>query len=274
MRNRITWGIMSAVMFISAGVLIFYFFWANGYIDPPSTSPSTEYTQFTYPSLPSEIDPSEIAAIDVTDDFTDKSSEDHKGWSYVCPVDFAQLQAANPDIIGWFYMTNPYISQPILRSPVDDSYYLSHNAEKEYDRSGALYVESNYNTTTLDDLVTVIYGHRMSSGAMFGSLQSALSDVDLTSNPQFIVIYTPKNVYIYQICATIPRDKTHILYYNDFNNESVYTSFINNVYSSTASETDLVDSIRPQYGDKLIILSTCLRRDRTQRFLVIAKRLN
>ena len=272
MNKRLIWGLMSAVMFISAGVLIFYFFWANGFIDPPKTSPTTAYSEFTYPSLPSVIELTPTP-VDASQDYIDKKDKDREGSGYVSPVNFDELQATNSDIIGWMYMTTPYISQPILRSGSDDGFYLAHNATKAYDRSGSLYVEGSYNGSTFDDMCTIIYGHRMSNGSMFGNLQSTLEDVDLSAEPQYIVIYVPGGYRIYQICATIPKDSKHILHYNNFNNESTYNSFINSVYNASGSEVQYASCERPHYGDKLLILSTCLRRDRTQRFLVIAKEL-
>ncbi|SCW59381.1 Sortase family protein [Ruminococcaceae bacterium YRB3002] len=269
MNKRMMWGTMSAVMFISAAVLIFYFFWANGFITPPEIAPTTEYTEFTYPSLPS----AEQLTPEAVEYHINKLNEDRKGQLYVNPVNFEELQASNPDIIGWLYMTKPLISQPILRSSTDDAFYLSHNAEKKYDRAGSLFVEHAYNGSTFDDNVTVIYGHRMSSGAMFGSLQSTLSGIDLSSDEQFIVIYTPDGYKIYQICATIPHDKKHLMYYNNFDSESGFNRFIKQVYNSRGSAVDLNNEARPVYGDKIIILSTCLRGDRTQRFLVIAKQV-
>ncbi len=266
--KRITWIILSAVMFISAGVLIFYFLWANGFIAPPDVSPTTEYAEFTYPSLDSteHLTP---------DGVIKRLDPEHKGTvdQDKNPVNFEELQAMNPDIIGWIHMSSPFISQPILRSPTNDSYYLSHNASKKYDKAGSLFIEHKYNGTDFEDMCTIIYGHRMSNGAMFGNLQATMNKLDLSANTQYIVIYLPDNVKIYQICATIVRDKRHILYYNNFDSESSYSSFIDEVYSSRGKNVELVDDAKPEYGDKLLILSTCLRGDRTQRFLVIAKEI-
>jgi len=271
MNKKIVWGFMSAIMFISAGVLVFYYFWANGFIDPPETAPTASYSEFTYPDLPDTI--AVPSAVDVSGNFDNKVDGDRAGNIYNNPVNFVELKAANSDIIGWIYMTTPHISEPILRSTSNDNFYLAHNATGEYSRAGSLYIESRYNGTDFSDMCTIIYGHRMSDGSMFGSLQASLEDVDLTSNPQYIVIYLPNSVKIYQICATIPRDKMHVLHYNNFDDESGYNRFIDQVYNASGDEVDLVDDLRPQYGDRLLILSTCLRRDRTHRFLVIAKEL-
>ena len=257
-------------MFISAGVLVFYFLWANGYIDPPEVSPTSEYEEFTYPSL----DPSEQVRPDSVLKRLDPGSKGGGDGQLNIPVNFEELKKVNPDIIGWLHMSSPFISQPILRSPSNDSFYLSHNASKKYDKAGSLFVEHKYNSDDFSDMCTIIYGHRMSNGAMFGNLQATMDKIDLTANPQYIVIYLPDNIKIYQICATIKRDKRHILYYNSFDKEESYTSFIDQVFSSKGSAVDLVDSAKPQFGDRLLILSTCLRTDRTQRFLVIAKELD
>ena len=186
-------------------------------------------------------------------------------------VDFDELKAANSDIVGWLYMTTPYISQPVLRSGSDDSYYLSHGANGDYDRNGSLFMEGKYNSADFSDPCTIIYGHRMSDGAMFGNLQASFDGVDIVNNAQYVVIYLPNETKIYHIIATVPYEIKHILYYNDLSNESVYNKFIDKIYATTGSEVQLVTDDKPQYGDKLLILSTCLRTDRTRRFLVIAK---
>ena len=269
MNKRIIWIAMSAVMFISAGVLIYYFFWANGFINPPDTSPTTEFSEFTYPSLESEPITPEQVELEI-----EKINGGRSGAEFKSPVDFEQLQQSNKDIIGWIHMSSPFINQPVLRHTKNDSFYLSHNAAKKYDRAGALYVEHAYNGADFEDMCTIIYGHRMSNGAMFGNLQATMKKLNIASDPQYIVIYTPKKVKIYQICATIPHDKLHILHYNNFDKESVYKKFIDMVYSKSGSEVQLAKDIKPKYGDKLLILSTCLRADRTKRFLVIAKLTN
>lgn len=277
MNKRYVWITLAVVMFVSAGILVFYFFWANGYIVLPNSSPTTSYAEFTYPSLDTEpwmnIGSPTPTPRDASADYMDKENQDHEGINYNSPVDFAQLQAMNPDIVGWLYMNDPEISQPILRSSSDDSFYLSHGANKSYDRAGSIYMESQYNSGDFNDMVTMLYGHRMSSGAMFGNLQTGLEGVDLTNEPHYIVIYTPERMRIYRICATAPRDKKHVMHYNNFDNESVYNNFISQIYNQTGSAASHVNELKPQYGDRLLILSTCLRTDRTRRFLVIAKEL-
>lgn len=264
MNRRVVWIVLSVIMFLSGGVLLFYFFWANGYIDPPKTAPTASYSEFTYPSLPSEITVTTTNSTDVI--------QPTESTAYVSPVDFEQLKTTNPDIVAWLYMTTPYISQPILMSE-DDKFYLTHGPTAEYDRNGSLFIESEWNNPQFDDTINIIYGHRMSDGQMFGNLQASYEDVDLVTDPQYVVIYLKDSSKTYHIIATIPWDSNHILFYNDFSTESGYDEFFDEVYSLSGDGVNLIADEKPKFGDKILILSTCLRTDRTKRYLVIAKEI-
>ena len=170
-------------------------------------------------------------------------------------------------------MTAPEISQPILMHKKDDDFYLSHNFVGKYSRDGSFYIEKSYNSPDFDDPVTIIYGHRRRSGHMFGDLQNTISKKDINADPQYVVIYLPNSTKTYHIIATIRHDSTHILHYNDFSKKSVFDEFFAKAYKQTGTGVQLVGAEKPQYGDKVLILSTCLVGDRTKRFLVIAKEL-
>ncbi len=184
-KKRLIYAFMSAVMFISGGVLLYYFFWANGYIDPPKEAPVIEYSEFTYPSLPEKIEPSATSATESADETNEKK----EGRQYENPVNFDELKKTNKDIVGWIYMTSPLISQPILMSSNNDAYYLSHSATGSYAKSGSFFIEKKYNKPNFEDPVTIVYGHRQSDGSMFGNLEMTLNEIDINQEPQYIVIY-------------------------------------------------------------------------------------
>ena len=277
--KRLLYSVMSAVMFISGILLMFYFLWTNGYINVPrGIIPTEEITDFTYPSLPSEIKPIETKQANTETNSTEtgetqNSNRGKSGVQYDSPVDFAELKKTNNEIIGWLYMTDPSISQPILMHKNNDDFYLSHNVTGKYSRDGSFYIEKTYNKPDFNDPVTIIYGHRRRSGTMFGDLQNTISRKNINDDPQYVVIYLPDSTKIYHIVATIRHDNTHILYYNDFSKQSVFDEFFDKAYKQTGTAVQLVTSEKPQYGDKVLILSTCLVGDRTKRFLVIAKEL-
>ena len=268
-KKRLIYAFMSAVMFISGGVLLYYFFWANGYIDPPKEAPIIEYSEFTYPSLPEKIEPSATSATESADE----TNESKEGRQYENPVNFDELKKTNKDIVGWIYMTSPLISQPILMSSNNDAYYLSHSATGSYAKSGSFFIEKKYNKPNFEDPVTIVYGHRQSDGSMFGNLEMTLNEIDINQEPQYIVIYLPESTKIYHIVATICHNNKHILHYNNFSKESEWNNFFNQAYKQSGKGVQLVKDEKPKFGDKVLILSACLRTDRTKRYLVIAKEL-
>ena len=270
--KKLFYSVISVIMFISGAAMMFYFLWENGYIDmPKSAAPSEEYADFTYPSLPADIKPTEQTT--KPSEETEETGTEPAETEYQSPIDFVQLKKANADVIGWIHMTNPDISQPLVMHKKNDSYYLSHGPDGKYNKKGSFYIERSYNNADLEDPVTIIYGHRKSDGSMFGTLQKTMEKIDLANNPQYVVIYLPNSTKTYHIIATIRHDSSHVLVYNNFNKKADYDKFFNMVYSSKGTGVQLVAGEKPEFGDKVLILSTCFKTDRNKRFLVIAKEL-
>lgn len=192
--------------------------------------------------------------------------------TYESKIDFESLQKKNPDIYAWIEIPDTEISYPVVQNPDDDTYYLNHDAYKERYDGGALFSEHNYNGTDLEDPVTVIYGHRMNSGAMFGELQSIYSDSEDFMNHKKIIMYLPDKELTYTVFAALPYDNRHILYNYDFNTDGIYRKFFASIYQTRAIGANFneeIDEVEP--SQRVLILSTCLNGDRTQRYLVMAR---
>ena len=190
--------------------------------------------------------------------------------SYVSAVDFDSLQAINPDIYGWLEIDGTMITYPIVQSPDDDTFYLDHNSDGNYSANGAIFSESKYNSGDLSDPVTILYGHHMQSGAMFGTLQQYYSDAGLFARDVPIRIYTPDAILEYGVFAALPYSSDHILYYNDFSDPQVFKTFFESVFNTRELGANFNEAYAPQAGDKVLILSTCLIGNNTRRFLVMA----
>ncbi len=132
---------------------------------------------------------------------------------YESPVDFASLQEMNPDIYAWLYIPETDISYPILQSgDGDDEFYLNHDSTGKSSRDGSIFTQGAYNAKDFNDPVTLVYGHHMRSGAMFGNLQEIYSAQGGLKAHQAIVVYLPDRELRYQVFAAVPHDMRHILY--------------------------------------------------------------
>jgi len=192
--------------------------------------------------------------------------------AYVSPVDFEDLWEMNPDAYAWLYIPDTKVNYPILQREGDDTFYLNHNSEGKSSKAGAIFTEETYTNKDFSDPVTLVYGHNMRSGDFFGSLQTIYSSLDGMETYRDIIVYMPDQELHYEVFATVPHDMRHILYYNDFTDPEVYQAFLEQVFSVRSINASIDKSAEVTVDDQLLILSTCLRGDSHQRFLVLAKK--
>lgn len=176
----------------------------------------------------------------------------------------------NPDIIAWLEVPGAAICEPVMRHPTDDSYYSAKAPDGKENRNGALYVQAKYNAGDFSDPVTMIYGNSTSETAPFYELQELYSgSFDACRT---VYLHTPEATQEYEVFASVPHSSIHILHYYDFHSARRYKSFFDSIFSTRALGMHLMEEDRPQGGkDRVIILSTGLRGDPLQRYLVMAK---
>lgn len=187
---------------------------------------------------------------------------------YLSPIDFEKLQKTNPDGYAWLEIEGADISYPIFFKEGDNSFYLNHNIDGEYDKAGALFTE-DYNSTDFSDPATVIYGHNMASGAFFGLLEEKYSNPKFFKENNKLNIYMPTEMRSYKIFAALPFSDTHILHYYNFSNNRSYDNFLEDIYGTRSLEAIFNTDIKVTNDDKIVILLTC-RAEFDERYLVLA----
>lgn len=189
---------------------------------------------------------------------------------YESPVDFDALQAVNPDVCGWLDIPDTDISYPILLRETDNSYYLDHAENGGSSAAGCIFME-NYNHRDLNDPALAIYGHHLRNGAYFGNLQNLFETKEGFNAHRDIFIYTPDRQIHFQVFAAVPYSNAHLLYTYHFGNVFEYRDFIQRVSEIRSFSAQIDTDALPEFGQQLVILSTCLKGDNTQRYLVIGK---
>lgn len=191
---------------------------------------------------------------------------------YVSPVDFAALREMNPDIYAWLYVPGTDINYPLLQREGDDAYYLDRNSQGETDKNGSLFTEGTFNSKDFADPVTVVYGHHMKSGAMFGNLQATYSSAENLEKFGEMVVYLPEEEHHYRVFAGVPFSNAHLLYYYDFSDDGIYQAFLDHIRSFRALDANFLEESAPVPGEQMLVLSTCLQGNNKRRYLVLAKR--
>ena len=188
------------------------------------------------------------------------------------PIDFATLQEANPDIYGWLRIPGTEFDFPLVQREGDDSFYLTHDSDGAENPAGAIFTESAYNSTTMDDPITVAYGHQMHAGTMFGRLQETYSQENALEDYGEIIVYLPDKEYHYQVFAAVPYDNRHILYNYDGSDPRRVTAFLNSIYQVREIGAQFNENVPVSNDDKFLVLSTCLAGNSERRYLVLAVR--
>ena len=180
------------------------------------------------------------------------------------PVDFESLKKVNEDIIGWIRVNALDISYPIAQS-TDNDYYLHRTFERVDNFAGCIFMEYQ-NHSDFSDKNTIIYGHNMKNGSMFGTLRKFYEDEVYEKAPYFW-IYTPDKIYRYDIfsCAEVPVDS--LAYQITFSEEGSFEKYISDAYSRSVVKGNDI-KVTPE--DKIVTLSTCTGNEAT-RFIVQGK---
>ena len=86
-----------------------------------------------------------------------------------CPtVQFDELLKTNGDVIAWIYGANTHINYPVVQGS-DNDYYLRHLLDGTWNDNGSIFMDCA-NSADFSDQNSLIYGHNMTSGAMFSNL--------------------------------------------------------------------------------------------------------
>ena len=78
------------------------------------------------------------------------------------------------DMVGWITLDDTNIDYPVMQG-TDNTVYLNKDPYGEFSLSGSIFLDSR-NSSDFTDEYSVIYGHHMEYGVMFGALDDYLDE--------------------------------------------------------------------------------------------------
>ena len=184
-------------------------------------------------------------------------------------VDFDKLKSVNEDVVGWIYVDAlPDISYPIVKGK-DNQTYLHQTYEKNYNFAGTIFVDYE-NSGDFSDCNTLVYGHNMKNGSMFGHLKKFRENDKLYKQDKYFWILTPERNYRYEIITaytTGVNSDTYTLFKGPGEEFEKYLETIKGYSEIQTDDTDLT------IKDRIVTLSTCTGNEST-RFVVQGKRVD
>lgn len=191
---------------------------------------------------------------------TEEVSDTEQGPQPPFDVDFAALQGVNPDVVGWIYIEAlDGISYPVVQGE-DNEEYLHTTYEKNYNFAGTIFIDYE-NSRDFSDCNTLVYGHNMKNGSMFGRLKNFSEDQTTYEKSKYFWIFTPEKDYRYEIISaytTGVNSDTYTLFKGPGDEFQEYLDTIKGYSEIETDDTELT------IKDRIVTLSTCTGNDATR----------
>lgn len=185
--------------------------------------------------------------------------------------EYAAAYEDNSDLVGWMIIDGTPINYPVMQTPDRVDYYLHRNFQREHNSHGCLYVRESCDVFAPSDNLT-IYGHHMKDGSMFKALDKYMDPEFRDKYPtiRFDTLYTHQTYTIFAVFTTTASVGKGFSYhlFEDAADEAEFNEFVSTCKSLAIYDT----GITPQFGDKLISLSTCEYSQANGRLVVVAVR--
>ena len=182
---------------------------------------------------------------------------------------YQSLYAENHDLAGWLTVPDTPIDYPVMYTPGDRDHYLRKAFDGSYSLSGSLFIAAPWTAPH-----TLIYGHHMKNGTMFGSLQNYEDPAYYDSHKTILFsTLTEKREYEVMACflgqAVAAESNFQYWDYADLSDPARFQDYVDRVGQVALYDT----GITAQPGDQLLTLSTCSYHVTDGRFAVVARRV-
>lgn len=177
-------------------------------------------------------------------------------------VNFTALHASNPQIKAWVTLPNTAVDLPIAQTS-DNAFYLTHRFDGKKNKLGTPFIDAA-NAGDFSDRHTVIYGHAVKSGALFGSLWEY-------ENPNYYKRHTSMTLYLPDgtqrtltvfACARVPGVRSYVPV--SFSGDDAFLGYVNELRSLSAFDSGVTVSA----SDRIVSFCVCPQGDERVRLLV------
>lgn len=185
---------------------------------------------------------------------------------------FAQLLEVNPYFVGWLSIPDTQVNYPVVYTPDQPEFYLRRNFYGKKAVGGVPFLGAG---CTEDGNSTIIHGHNMNNGTMFADILKYKDENFFTEHPT-IFYDTLNETGAYDVMAAFYYDATFreepghfdVYRYAGALNETDFNELV-----AQTSRLSLYDTgVTAEYGDEILILSTCSYHTENGRFLVMARK--
>ena len=171
-------------------------------------------------------------------------------------VNFEELKNKNSDTVAWLKVENTSIEFPIVKAN-DNSYYLTHNFNKENNKAGWIFADCKNKFDGTDKNI-VIYGHNMRDDSMFGSLKDVIKEEWYNNEENKYITFVTENEYqTYQVFSVYQIEKEDYYIQTNFQNNE-FEEFIKTIKQRSKKDFNVDVTSK----DNILTLSTCANNNK------------
>lgn len=187
-------------------------------------------------------------------------------------LEYAAIYGMNPDMAGWLAIDGTGINYPVMHTPDRKEYYLKRDFSGKYSAWGCIFAQEECDLKKPSDNIT-LYGHNMKDGSMFAGLFGYTDRDFWEAHPRirFDTLTEHHEYAVFAVFTTTATKGQGFAYHNfvDACDEAEFDAFVDRCLALSLYDT----GIQPEYGDKLICLSTCEYSQTNGRLVVAAVRI-
>lgn len=180
-------------------------------------------------------------------------------------ITLGELMKLNKDVVGWITIFDTHISYPVVQGK-DNQEYLNKDVFGKFSFSGSIFLDYR-NACDFTDSYSIIYGHHMEYGAMFGDVVEFKND-DYFKEHKTGALFLLDDTYKITLFACVETQ--------EFNNK---------IYNPTVQGKDNLDTLLKyikdeavqyrdiplNHDDKIIGISTCAEAGTNERVVLFGR---
>ena len=205
-----------------------------------------------------EIEYIDIIENEEDDDTTTTPSEPSSYYTEYNQL-FEELTAINDETVGWLTVNNTQVNYPVVQH-TDNDYYLKRDFNKKKNAFGWVYMDYRNNIYNLSNN-TIIMGHNLKNGMIFGTLRYATNESWYTNQENQIIKFNTKvkNMKL-QIFSIYKIPVTNDYLYANFGDLDEFQEFLNKIRGRSIYNF----GIDVSKNDHILTLTTCGKTSATR----------
>lgn len=168
---------------------------------------------------------------------------------------FAELQAINADVCAWVTLENTRVDHPVLQGETNLT-YINTDIYGDFALAGSIFLDSR-NDRSFTDAYSIIYGHHMDGGRMFGDLE-LYKDKKFFNKNRTGQLILPDGAYDLEIYACVIVSASDRMIFDVELTEAEIDSFLSYVKKNALYyREDSAELLSQTQGARMLGFSTC-----------------